>query len=127
MAMLAGGFAVLALTLACIGLYGLLAYTVSRQTKEIGIRMALGAQASRVVTSVVTGGTRLVAVGVLVGLPVMWLGGRWIDSLLFGVTPLDPLTIAGAILVLLIAAQVAAYLPARRASGVDPLVSLRHD
>ena len=127
MAMLAGGFALLALTLACVGLYGLLAYTVSRQTKEIGIRMALGAQASRVVASVVTGGTRLVTLGVLVGLPAVWIGSRSIESLLFGVTPLDAATIAGAIVVLLTAAQVAAYLPARRASRVDPLVALRHE
>jgi predicted permease len=127
MAMLAGGFAVLALTLACIGLYGLLAYSVSRRTKEIGIRMALGAQASRVVTSVVTGGTRLVAIGVLAGLPVVWMGSRWIESLLFGVRPLDLVAIGGAIVVLLTAAQLAAYLPARRASRVDPLEAVRHE
>ncbi len=127
MAMLAGGFAVLALALSCIGIYGLLAYTVSRRTKEIGIRMALGAQASRVVASVVSGGALLVAIGVLAGLPAVWLGVRWIESLLFGVTPLDPLTIVGAIVVLLIAAQLAAYLPARRASRVHPLEALRHE
>ena len=127
MAMLAGGFAVLALALACIGLYGLLAYTVSRRTREIGIRMALGAQARRVITSVVSGGTLLVAIGVVAGLPAVWIGSRWIESLLFNVRPLDPATIAGAILVLLIAAQLAAYLPARRASRVDPLEALRHE
>jgi putative ABC transport system permease protein len=127
MAMLAGGFAVLALALACIGIYGLLAYSVSQRTKEIGIRMALGAQASRVVASVVTGGARLVAIAVLAGLPAVWFGVRWIESLLFGVTPLDPLTIVGAIVVLSIAAQLAAYLPARRASRVHPLEALRHE
>jgi predicted permease len=127
MAMLAGGFAVLALTLACVGLYGLLAYTVSRQTKEIGIRMALGAQASRVVGSVVAGGARLVAIGVLVGLPTVWIGARWVESLLFGVRPIDPATIAGAILVLLVAGQLAAYLPAWRASRVHPLEALRDE
>jgi len=127
MAMLAGGFAVLALALACIGIYGLLAYTVSRRTKEIGIRMALGAQASRVVASVVTGGTRLVAIGVLAGLPAMWIGSRWIESLLFDIRSLDPATIAASILLLLAAAMLAAYLPAKRASRVDPLAALRHE
>jgi predicted permease len=127
MAMLAGGFAVLAVTLSCIGLYGLLAYTVSRRTREIGIRMALGAQARRVITSVISGGTLLVAIGVVAGLPAVWIGSRWIESLLFNVRPLDPATIGGAILLLLIAAQLAAYLPARRASRVDPLEALRHE
>jgi predicted permease len=127
MATLAGGFALLALILACIGIYGLLAYNVSRRTREIGIRMALGAQARRVVASVITRGSRLVLIGVVAGLPVVWMGSRWIESLLFGVRPLDPATIAGAILVLLAAAQLAAYLPARRASHVDPLEALRHE
>ncbi len=127
MAMLAGGFAVLALTLACVGLYGLLAYSVSRRTREIGIRMALGAQARRVIASVVSGGAVLAAIGVVAGLPVVWMGSRWIESLLFNVRPLDPATIAGAILLLLAAAQLAAYLPARRASRVDPLEALRHE
>jgi predicted permease len=127
MATLAGGFAVLALVLACIGMYGLLAYNVSRRTREIGIRMALGAQARRVVVSVITRGARLVLIGVVAGVPAVWIGSRWIESLLFGIRPLDPTTIAGAILVLLIAAQIAAYLPARRASRVDPLEALRHE
>jgi len=127
MATLAGGFAMLALALACIGIYGLLAYNVSRQTREIGIRMALGAQAGRVIALVVAVGTRLVLIGVVAGLPVVWIGSRWIESLLFEVRPLDPMTIAGAVAVLLIAAQLASYLPARRASRVDPLEALRHD
>ena len=127
MAMLAGGFAVLALTLACVGLYGLLAYDVSRRTREIGIRMALGAHARRVVAAVVAGGIRLVAIGVVAGMPAVWIGSRSIGSLLFGVRALDAVTIAGAIVVLLAAAQLAAYLPARRASRVDPLEALRHE
>ena len=127
MAMLAGGFAVLALSLACIGLYGLLAYSVSRRTKEIGLRMALGAQARGVVALVVTGGARLVLAGIAVGVPVAWLISRWIESLLFGLTPTDPVTMASAIAALLVAAYVAAYLPARRASRVDPLIALRHE
>jgi predicted permease len=127
MATLAGGFGLLALTLACIGIYGLLAYSVARRTREIGIRMALGAHSRSVVASVVTRGTRLVLLGVAAGLPLMWIGSRSIESLLFGVRPIDPATIAGAIAVLLIAAQLAAYLPARRASRVDPLEALRHE
>ena len=127
MATLAGGFGILALALACIGLYGLLAYNVARRTKEIGIRMALGAQAQRVVALVVAGGTRLVLIGIGVGLPIAIIASRWIRSMLFGLTPTDPLTMAGAIAVLLAAGQVAAYLPARRASRVDPLVALRYE
>jgi len=127
MAMLAGGFAALALVLACIGLYGLLTYSVSRRTKEIGIRMALGAQAPRVVSQVVGGGARLVLAGIALGVPIVWLTSRGIESLLYGLTPTDPITLTAAIAALLVAAHVAAYLPARRASRVDPLIALRHE
>jgi len=127
MAMLAGGFAVLALALACIGLYGLLTYSVSRRTKEIGIRMALGARAQGVVALVVTGGARLVFAGIAVGFPVAWLTSRWIESLLYGLKPTDPITLGAAIAALLVAAHLAAYLPARRAARVDPLIALRHE
>jgi putative ABC transport system permease protein len=127
MAMLAGVFGLLALLLTCVGLYGLLAYTVAQQTKEIGIRMALGAQGSRVVRSVLTGGARLVAIGIVLGLPLAWAASRLVGTMLFGLTPTDPATIFGAILTLVLAAQLAAYLPARRASRVDPLVALRYE
>jgi putative ABC transport system permease protein len=127
MATLAGGFGLLALTLACVGLYGLLAYSVAQRTKEIGIRMALGAQGTRVVALVLKGGARLVLIGVALGLPAAWAASRWVESMLFGLTPTDPAAIGGAILVLTTAAQLAAYLPARRASRVDPLVALRHE
>jgi putative ABC transport system permease protein len=127
MATLAGGFGLLALTLACVGLYGLLAYSVAQRTKEIGIRMALGAHASRVVALVLKGGARLVAIGIAVGLPAAWVASRWVASMLFGVTPRDPAAIGGAIVLLTAAAQLAAYLPARRASRVDPLTALRHE
>jgi predicted permease len=127
MATLAAGFAALALALACIGIYGLIAYNVSRRTREIGIRMALGAQARRVTASVVSVSTRLVVVGVVAGLPAVWLASRWTESLLFGVKPLDPVVITGAIVVLLLVGQVAAYRPASRASRVDPLSALRRD
>jgi predicted permease len=127
MATLAGAFGLLALTLACVGIYGLLAYSVARRTKEIGIRMALGAQAPRVIALVLKGGTELVLIGIAVGLPVAWAASRWVESMLFGLTPMDPAAIGGAILLLMTAALVASYLPARRASRVDPLIALRHE
>jgi putative ABC transport system permease protein len=127
MATLAGGFGLLALTLACVGLYGLLAYGVARRIKEIGIRMALGAQGTRVVALVLKGAARLVLIGIALGLPMAWAASRWVESMLFGLTPTDPAAIGGAIVLLTIAAQLAAYLPARRASRLDPLAALRHE
>ena len=127
MATLAGGFGLLALTLACIGLYGLLAYSIAQRTKEIGIRMALGAQGTRVVALVLKGGVRLVLIGIALGVPAAWAASRWVESLLFGLTPTDPAAIGGAIVLLTAAAQLAAYLPARRASRLDPLAALRHE
>jgi putative ABC transport system permease protein len=127
MATLAGGFGLLALTLACVGLYGLLAYSVAQRTKEIGIRMALGAQGTRVVALVLKRSARLVLIGIALGLPAAWAASRWVESMLFGLTPADPVAIGGAILLLTTAAQLAGYIPARRASRVDPLVALRHE
>jgi predicted permease len=127
MATLAAGFGALALTLACVGLYGLLAYGVAQRTREIGIRIALGAPRPSVIGHVLKGGARLVFIGIILGLPVVWAASRWIESLLFGLRATDPATIGGAILLLMMAAQLAAYLPARRASRVDPLVALRHE
>jgi len=127
MATLAGAFGLLALTLACIGLYGLLAYSVARRTREIGIRMALGAHGGSVVTMVLASGTRLVAIGLAIGLPAAWAASRSIESMLFGLTPHDPAAIGGAVGLLTVASLVAGYLPARRASQVDPLEALRHE
>jgi putative ABC transport system permease protein len=127
MATLAAGFGLLALTLACVGIYGLLAYSVVQRTREIGIRMALGAPATRVVRLVLQDAARLVLIGIVIGLPVAWIASRWVESMLFGLTATDPSTIAGAMLLLTTASQIAAYLPARRASRVDPLAALRHD
>jgi ABC-type antimicrobial peptide transport system permease subunit len=127
MATLAGVFGLLALTLASVGLYGLLAYSVAQRTKEIGIRMALGAQGRRVVALVLKGGARLVVIGIALGLPAAWAASRWVESLLFGLTPTDPAAIGGAIVLLMAAAQLAAYLPARLASRLDPLAALRHE
>jgi predicted permease len=127
LATLAGGFGILALTITCVGLYGLLGYAVSQRTKELGIRLALGAQPPRVVAMVLANGLRLVAVGIVLGVPAAWLASRSIEAMLFGLAPTDPPTIAGAIVTLIVAAQLAAYLPARRAARVDPLVALRHE
>jgi predicted permease len=127
LATLAGAFGVLALILVCVGLYGLLAYSVAQRTKEIGIRMALGAQAQWVLKLVLRDGARLVAIGIGLGLPVAWFATRWTKSMLFGVTPTDPGSIGAALVVLTGAALVAAYVPARRASRLDPLRALRHE
>jgi putative ABC transport system permease protein len=127
LATLAGAFGLLALTLVCVGMYGLLAYSVAERTKEIGIRMALGAQAVWVVQLVLRDGARLIAMGVALGLPAAWLASRWTKSMLFGVTPMDPAAIGGALALLAAAALVASYLPARRASRLDPLTALRHE
>jgi predicted permease len=127
MAMLASAFGALALLLACIGLYGLLAYSVARRTRELGIRMALGAQRTHVMTMVLAGAVRPVAIGVIIGLPVAWAVSQGVRSMLFGLEPADTATVAGSILLLAMAALMAAYLPARRAARVDPMSALRHD
>jgi predicted permease len=127
MATLAGTLGVLALVLASVGIYGLLAYAVARRTREIGVRMALGAERRRVVTLILNDIRRPVMIGVLIGLPATWAATRSVQSMLFGLQPGDPLAIGGAILILAAVAHAAAYLPARRAARVDPLVALRHE
>ncbi len=127
MATLSGAFGGLALVLACVGLYGVQAYAVARRTKEIGVRIALGARRTEVIAMILGGAVRLVAIGVLLGLPAAWLASRWIGAMLFDVGPADPATVAGAIALLTASALVAAYMPARRASLVDPIVALRHE
>ena len=127
MATLAGAFGVLALILVCVGLYGLLAYSVARRTKEIGIRLALGAQRRGVIAMVLGGAARPVAIGVLLGLPAAWAMSRSVQTMLFGLNPSDPGTIAVAILALTTATLAAAYVPAHRASRVDSMTALRHE
>ncbi len=122
-----GFFSLLALLLACVGLYGVMSYDVARRTHEIGVRMALGAQRRDVVGIVMRETMLLVVIGVVIGLGAAMGATRLIASLLYGLTPNDPLTIALAGLSLLAVAALAAYLPARRASRVDPMVALRHD
>jgi predicted permease len=122
---LSSGFATLALLLAAVGLYGTLAYMVSRRTREIGVRLAFGARRDTILRMIVGDALRLAVVALVVGIPLSLAVGYSLRRFLFGVTPTDPVTLAGACLVLTIAAVLAAYLPARRAAGVDPIAALR--
>ena len=118
-------FGALALVLASIGLYGVLAYSIARRTHEIGIRMALGAERKRILGNVLRETLLLAAAGVAVGVPAAYACGRFVQSALFGLAVLDPLTIGVSILVVVAVAALAGYVPARRAAGVDPLRALR--
>lgn len=120
-------FGFLALSLASIGLYGLIAYSTVRRTSEIGIRMALGAHRSEVFALVIKEAVRLTALGVVVGLALAIAAGRGVSSMLYGVSAADPLTIVSASLLMFGAATLAGFLPARRAMHVDPMVALRYE
>ena len=120
-------FAVLAVVLAIIGVYGVMSYAVARRTQEMGIRMALGARATQVVTMVLKQGMRTIVVALAIGLVAAYFATRVLETQLFGIAPTDPLTFAAVSLGLAAIAFVACYLPARRASKVDPLVALRAD
>jgi ABC-type antimicrobial peptide transport system permease subunit len=124
-ALLIGVFAALGLLLAALGIYGVVSYSVTRQTQEIGIRMALGATAGRVQLSVMTKMLRLVVAGVAFGTLTSLLATKFIASLLYGTVPTDPATFAGTVLLLSVVAIAAGYIPARRASRIDPIVALR--
>ena len=121
-----GCFGLVALLLAAIGIYGVIAYTTRQRTQEIGIRMALGAQQKEIFDLILGQGLRLTVIGLALGLGVSLLLTRFLRSLLFGVTTTDPLTFAIVLALLSAAALVACYLPARRATQVDPIESLRH-
>jgi predicted permease len=127
MATLAATFGALAVILPAIGLYGLLAYTVARRTSEIGVRMALGANRAGVMWLVIQDAVRILALGVVAGLPVAWAASRLMSAMLFGLTATDPATILAAAAILIAAGLLAGYLPARRASRVDPMVALRYE
>jgi putative ABC transport system permease protein len=119
-------FAITALALAAIGIYGVVAYSVARRTREIGVRMALGATPSGVLALVVRQGSRPVIVGIAVGLAGAFALTRVLEGMLFGVTASDPLTFAGGVVALSAVAVVASLFPALRAARVDPVTALRH-
>jgi putative ABC transport system permease protein len=121
------GFAVLALVLSTVGLYGLVAYGVTQRTREIGVRMALGAEPRRVAEQVLGEGLRYAVIGLLIGTVTLWGASRLLRSLLYAVTPGDPLSIAAAMLLVLGASLLASYIPALRAVRVDPSQALRAD
>jgi predicted permease len=126
-AQLVSFFGGLALLLASIGLYGLMAQSVTRRTNEIGIRMALGARGGNIAWLVLRETLLLVIAGLVVGIPAALFGARLVASQLFGVAAIDPITLVGSAVVLIVAAMIAGYLPARRATKVDPLVALRYE
>lgn len=126
-ATLIGGFSILALFLAALGLYGVLAYSVTQRTREIGIRIALGAPRAKIFGLIVRRGMILVALGLCLGVTLAFACGPLLQHFVYGVAPNDPTTIVGVVFLLAIIAIVACWLPARRAVKIDPLVALRHE
>lgn len=124
---LSSGFGVLALTLAAVGLYGLLAYSVTRRTGEIGVRTALGAQRRDVIGIVIRDAAWLVGIGLAIGFPAAWAGAHLASSMLFGFSADNPLTFVISIGVLAGACMLASWIPAWRASRIDPMVALRYE
>jgi predicted permease len=124
---LAGSFAAVALVLACIGIYGLMANSVARRTNEIGIRIALGAGRRGVLAMILREVLLLAAIGTAAGVATATGLSRYVESLLFGIEPADPLTIGGAVVLMCVIALLASWVPARRASRLEPMTALRHD
>jgi predicted lysophospholipase L1 biosynthesis ABC-type transport system permease subunit len=127
LAELCSALALLALTIACVGLYGTVSYTVARRTGEIGVRMALGARRGPVIWMVLREVMVLAAAGLGISVPIALATSKSVQSFLFGMKPNDPLALGLAVTVLLAAALVAGYFPARRASHIDPVTALRHE
>lgn len=123
---LSGASGALAIILVCIGVYGIADYTVSARTHEIGIRIALGAQRSKILWLVFSQWLLLVLIGFAIGVPAAFAAGTWI-SLLFGVRPGDPIGLSIAVALIFTVGALASYIPARHAMRVDPMVALRHE
>jgi ABC-type antimicrobial peptide transport system permease subunit len=130
-AALSSAFGAVALTLVCVGLYGLLAFSISRRTAEIGVRVALGATRSAVRWLIARQALTVVFTGLAAGVPTAWIVGslasRHLAGLLFEVSPTDPVTLAGATVTLVVVATCAGLVPAQRASRIDPVIALRHE
>jgi ABC-type antimicrobial peptide transport system permease subunit len=124
---LLGLFAGVALLLACVGIYGVMAYSVNQRTREMGIRLALGAAARNVISLVLNDGLRVVALGLVLGTIAAGFATQLLQNQLYDVGSLDPVTFIGVAVVLLLVAATACFLPARRASKVDPMTSLRSE
>jgi ABC-type antimicrobial peptide transport system permease subunit len=126
-AALSSVFGFLALLLACVGLYGTMAYSVARKTNEIGIRMALGAKRGMILAMVLRETAIIVIVGIFVGLPAAWAASSLLKTRLFGLSSHDPWSIALAVVATLLVTALAGFVPARRAAQVDPMVALRYE
>jgi predicted permease len=126
-AALTAGFGVLALALACVGIYGVMAYSVANRRNEIGIRLALGAQPAQVRAMILSESTWLAVAGIVAGVGTALILGRAVKSMLYGIAPHDPWTLSASVVLLLAVALAASWLPARRAAGVEPMEALRHE
>jgi len=119
--------AAVALSLAVLGIYGVLAYSVARRTKEMGIRMALGALPSEIIRHTMRQGMGTVVIGICIGLLATFWLSRFIEIMLFDISRYDPLALAGAVIVFIAVAALASWIPARRAAKIDPMVALRYE
>ncbi|MGH9434940.1 MAG: FtsX-like permease family protein, partial [Terriglobia bacterium] len=120
-------FGIIALILAAVGIFGVMSYSVTRRTHEMGIRVALGATPGGVLRLVLKDSAKLVSLGLVVGMPLALGLARFLSSMLYGVRPADPLTFIGVAILLTLVALLACYVPAHRASKVDPMIALRHE
>ncbi len=125
--LLLGAFAIIALALAAAGIYGLIAYTVVQRTRELGIRLALGATPGRILSRIMLHGIALAAVGAMVGIGAALLAMRWLQPFVFGISAVDPMTFGATALFLLIVAALASAVPAIRAARIDPMEMVRSD